>query len=384
MNLQFSEEQRMMIQAVREFAQGEIAPRAREMDEAATIAPEIIAQMRELGIFGALIPEAYGGIGLDAVTYVAVIEELARACAGVAIVLSVHSSVAAYPLVTFGSEDQRRRFLPRLSRGEIGAFCLTEPGSGSDAAALRTRANRDGDHYLLNGQKLFVTNGALAQLYLVLARTDPDAVPKHRGISAFLVERETPGLALGRKEEKMGLRASDTVELFFEDCRVPVENRLGQENKGFKVAMTSLDNGRIGVAAQAVGIAQAALGEAVAYAKQRHQFGHPLVHFQAIQSKLAEMATRVEAARMLVQRAAWLKDQGRGYTHAAAMAKVYASEAATWVAHQALQIHGGYGYMKEYPVERYYRDARVTEIYEGTSEMQRIVIARGLLKGNRS
>jgi len=381
--LQFehTEDQRLIIAGVREFAQGEIAPRAREMDEQASFAPGILDQMRELGLFGAAIPEAYGGLGVDTVTYAGIVEELAQACGGVSIVLSVHTSVAAYALLLHGNEEQRRRFLPRMAAGEIGAFCLSEPAYGSDAGSIKTGAVRDGDHYVLNGQKVFVTNGQIGRFYLVIARTDPEAEPPHRGTSAFFVERDSAGLKMGRKEDKMGLRASDTMEVFFEDCRVPAENRLGEEGQGFKVAMHALDSGRIGVGAQALGIAEAAFQEARRYAKERQQFGHPLVHHQAIQNKLADMATRIEAARLLVNHAAWLKDQGKPYTRAAAQAKVFSSEMATWVTHQALQIHGGYGYMKEYPVERYYRDARVTEIYEGTSEMQRLVIARTLLKG---
>jgi len=379
-DLALNDEQRMMVETVRDFARQEIAPRAREMDEAAFLPSEIIDQMKELGLFGAQIPEAYGGLGLDAVTYAAIIEELSRACAGIAILLSVHCSVAAYPLSAFGNEEQRRRFLPRLAAGEIGAFCLSEPGSGSDAASLKTTARRDGDDYVVNGTKVFVSSGSLASLYLLMARTDPQAEPPHRGISAFLIERRTPGITLGRKEEKMGLRADDTMEIFFEDCRVPAANRLGEEGAGFKIAMKSLDSGRIGVGAQAIGIAAAALDEAIAYAKVRTQFGHPLVHFDGIQAKLAMMGTRLEAARIMVRHAAWLRDRGQAYSRQAAMAKLFASETATWVTHQAVQIHGGYGYMKDYPVERYYRDARVTEIYEGTSEMQRLVIARSLLR----
>jgi butyryl-CoA dehydrogenase len=378
---EYTEDQRLVIAGVREFAQGEIVPRARDMDEQASFAPGILEQMRALGLFGAAIPESYGGIGVDTVTYAGIVEELAQACGGVSIVLSVHTSVAAYALLRHGSEEQRRRFLPRMAAGEIGAFCLSEPAYGSDAGSVKTSAVRDGDHFVLNGQKVFVTNGQIARFYLVIARTDPQAEPPHRGTSAFFVERDTTGLTMGRKEDKMGLRASDTMEVFFEDCRVPAENLLGEEGEGFKIAMHALDSGRIGVGAQALGIAVAAFEEARKYAKERQQFGHPLVHHQAIQNKLADMATRIEAARLLVYHAAWLKDQGKSYTRAAAQAKLYASEMATWVTHQALQIHGGYGYMKEYAVERYYRDARVTEIYEGTSEMQRMVIARTLLKG---
>ncbi len=382
MDLEFTKDQLEMIQAVREFAEGEIAPLAQEMDETATIPAAIIDQMRELGVFGAGISTEYGGLGLDAVTYTGIIEELSMICAGVAILLGVHNSVSAYPMAKFGSEEQKKRFLPHLAAGEIGAFCLSEPCSGSDASSIKTSARLDGDHYVLNGQKVFVTNGSLARYFLVMAKTDTEIEPAHRGISAFMVDREeSPGLVPGRKEDKMGLRASDTMEIFFEDCRVPVANRIGEEGEGFKIAMSSLDNGRIGVAAQAVGIAQAALNESVAYAKERQQFGKPLSHFQAIQNKLSDMQTRLEAARLLARQAAWLKDQGRPLTREAAMAKVFASEAATWITHQAVQIHGGYGFMKEYPVERYYRDARVTEIYEGTSEMQRLVISRQLIKG---
>lgn len=379
MDLSFGEEQRLMIQAVREFATEQIAPHARDMDAQAALRPEILEGMKALGLFGVQIPATYDGLGLDTITYTALIEELSRACAAVAILLSVHTSVAAYPLTVDGSEEQRQRFLPRLAAGDIAAFCLTEAGAGSDAAAIRTSARRDGDEYVVNGAKLFVTNGAIAQFYLVMARTDPHAQPKHRGISAFMIERGTPGLILGRREQKMGLRASDTMEIIFEDCRVPAANLLGAEGQGLKIALRALDNGRIGVGAQSIGIAQAALDVALAYARERQQFDQPLMRFEAIQWKLADMATQIEAARQLVLHAAWLKDTGRRFTREAAMAKLFASEMATRATHQALQIHGGYGYMKEYAVERLYRDARVMEIYEGTSEMQRLVIARSLL-----
>ena len=383
MDLAFNEEQRLMIQVVRDFAQGEIAPRAQEMDTLAMIPAEILEGMAQLGLFGVQIAPEYEGLGIDTVTYTAIIEELARACAGVAILLSVHCSVAAYPLLKFGTEEQRRRFLPEMAQGKIGAFCLSEPGHGSDAGSIKTSARLDGDEYVLNGQKVFVTNGKIGTYYLVLARTNPEIEPRHRGISAFYVHRDVPGLTLGRKEEKMGLRASDTMEVFFEDCRVPADHLIGGEGNGFKIAMMSLDNGRIGVGSQALGIAQAAFNEAVPYAKERLQFGHPIIHFQAIQNKIADMGTRIQAARLLVHQAAWMKDRGLAFSKQAAMAKLYASETATWVTHQAAQVFGGYGYMKEYPVERYYRDARVTEIYEGTSEIQRLVIARNVLHGNR-
>jgi alkylation response protein AidB-like acyl-CoA dehydrogenase len=383
LNLELTEEQQQIIAGVRAFAQGEIAPRARAMDAEARLPEEILAGMRELGIFGAQIPEEYGGLGLDTITYAALIEELAAACAGVSIVLGVHTSVAAYPVLRFGNEEQRRRWLPRMARGELGAFCLSEPGSGSDAASLTTVARREGEGYRISGQKVFVTNGEIARFFLVLARTDEQIQPPSRGISAFIVERDTPGLAMGRKEEKMGLRASDTMEVFFDACPVPASHLVGAGGAGFKIAMQALDNGRIGVGAQAIGIARAAFEAAVRYAKERQQFGHPLVHYEAIQNKIAEMGTRIAAARQLVRQAAWLKDQGARFSRQAAMAKLFASESSTWVTHQAGQIHGGYGYMKDYAVERYYRDARVTEIYEGTSEMQRLVIARALLHGDR-
>ncbi len=380
MEFGYTEEQDLMIRTVRDYAQEVIAPLAKEMDESASMPAHVIEGLKEMGLFGAQIPEEYGGLGLDTVTYAGIIEELAKACAGVAIMLSVHTSVAAYPISRFGTEEQKKRFLPRLAEGEIGAFCISEPGSGSDAASVRTSARRDGDEYVIDGTKVFVTNGSIASLYFVLARTDPEARPLHRGTSALLVERGTPGLEVGRKEEKMGLRASDTMEVVFDGARVPAANLLGEEGQGFKIAMATLDNGRIGVAAQALGIAEAAFAEALRYAKERKQFGQPLVHFQAIQWKLSEMATRIEASRMLVRQAAWMKDHGIPFTRQAAMAKLNASETANYVVYQALQIHGGYGYMKEYAVERYFRDARVTEIYEGTSEMQRLVIARSLLR----
>jgi alkylation response protein AidB-like acyl-CoA dehydrogenase len=307
-----------------------------------------------------------------------VIEEMARVSAALAIMIAVHNSVGAYPIYRWGTEDQRRRYLPRLVSSECGAFSLSEPGAGSDAAAIESTARRQGDHYVLSGSKNWVTNGIHAGLYTVYAKTDKSA--GHRGISAFIIERDTPGLVIGKPEDKMGLRGSDTVALSLNDLRIPVDQRLGEEGEGFKIALAALDTGRIGVAAQAIGVMQAAFEEAVRYAQQRRAFGSPLSKIQAIQFKLAEMERRIQGSRLLMQRASWLKDMERPFSREAAMAKLYASESATWVTHQAIQIHGGYGYVKDYPVERYYRDARVMEIYEGASEIQRLIIARSLLK----
>jgi alkylation response protein AidB-like acyl-CoA dehydrogenase len=298
--------------------------------------------------------------------------------AALAIMIAVHNSVGALPVFRFGTDVQRRRYLPRLVSKELAAFSLSEPGAGSDAAAIRTTAVRQGDHYVLNGSKNWVTNGEQAGVYLIFARTAKDA--GHRGLSAFIVERGSPGLVIGKAEDKMGLRGSDTVALTLEDLKVPVDQRLGDEGEGFKIAMSMLDAGRIGVAAQALGVARAAFTESVRYAQQRQAFGGPLARIQAVQFKLAGMERRLQCARLLLERSAWLKDVDQPYAREASMAKLYASEAATWITHQAIQIHGGYGYVKEYAVERYYRDARVMEIYEGTSEIQRLVIARSLLR----
>jgi alkylation response protein AidB-like acyl-CoA dehydrogenase len=306
-----------------------------------------------------------------------VIEEVARVSAALAIMVSVHNSVGAYPIYAFGTDEQRRRYLPRLTTGAVGAFSLSEPDSGSDASALTTAARRDGDHYVITGEKNWVTNGHHTWTFLVLARTGE---PGPQGISAFIIENDQKGLTIGKSEDKMGLRGSDTVTLAFDGARVPASQRLGGEGEGFKIALKSLDAGRIGVASQALGVMTAAFHDAVRYAQQRQAWGAPLAKLQAVQFKLAEMERRVQAARLLIQKAAWLKDTGQDFIRAASMAKLYATEAATWVTHQAIQVHGGYGYVKEYAVERYYRDARVMEIYEGTSEIQRLVIARSLLK----
>ncbi|HKQ19507.1 MAG TPA: acyl-CoA dehydrogenase family protein [Candidatus Eisenbacteria bacterium] len=377
MNFHLSEEQEMLRAAAREFADGEIAPLAAQIDATETIPDTLRKKLRENNFFALLIPAEYGGAGIDTVSYALVMEELSRASAAVAITVSVHNSVGATPIQMFGSEEQKRKWLPLLATRYLGAFALTEPGSGSDSAALITRAERRGDDYVLNGTKTFVTNGKYADVFLLMARTHQEH--KHRGISAFLVERSAPGLTIGKAIDKMGIRGSDTVELSLENCRVPVANRILEEGHGFRVAMQALDGGRIGVAAQALGIAQAALDAAARYARERVQFGKAISEFQAIQWMIADMAAEIDAARLLTLRAAWLKDQGLPCGPQASMAKLLASRVARTAADRAVQIHGGYGYTKEFPVERYYRDAKVTELYEGTSEIQRIVIANSIL-----
>ncbi len=377
MNLDLTEDQIVIRDAVRELCQGEFASQAARWDHDDAIPPSAIAKLAEMGLLGMSIPEEWGGLGYDARTVVTVIEEIARVSAALAIMVAVHNSVGAYPIYAFGTEEQKKRFLPALTSGKVGAFSLSEPGSGSDASALTTTARLEGDHYVLNGEKNWVTNGRHTWTYLVLARTGG---PGPKGISAFIVENDTPGLTLGKGEDKMGLRGSDTITLSFADARVPVANRLGAEGEGFKIALSMLDSGRIGVGAQALGVMTAAFHEAVRYAQQRQAWGAPIARIQAVQFKLAEMERRIQAARLLLQKAAWLKDSGQDFIRAASMAKLYCTEAATWVTHQAIQVHGGYGYVKEYAVERYYRDARVMEIYEGTSEIQRLVIARSMLK----
>jgi butyryl-CoA dehydrogenase len=377
MSFELSEEQEMLRAVTREFADGEIAPIAHQIDATETIPDSLRKKLRANNYFSLLIPEEYGGAGVDTVAYAIIMEELSRASAAVAITISVHNSVGATPIQMFGTEPQKRKWLPLLAKEYLGAFALTEPGSGSDSAALITRAERRGGEYVLNGTKTFVTNGLFADVFLLMARTNLEQ--KHRGITAFLIERTAPGLRVGRAIDKMGIRGSDTVELFLEDCRVPAENRLLEEGHGFRVAMQALDGGRIGVAAQALGIAQASLEAAARYARERVQFGRPIAEFQAIQWMIADMTAEIEAARLLTWRAAWLKDQGLPCSPQASMAKLIASRVARTAADHAVQIHGGYGYTKEFPVERYYRDAKVTELYEGTSEIQRIVIANSVL-----
>jgi alkylation response protein AidB-like acyl-CoA dehydrogenase len=378
MNFDLSEDQIAIRDAVRELCEREFAPHAERWDREEVVPREAVDKLADQGFLGMGIPETWGGVGYDYRTISVVIEEIARVSAALAIMIAVHNSVGAMPIWKFGSDAQKKRFMPRLVTKELGAFCLSEPGAGSDAASIESFAVRDGDGYVLHGAKNWVTNGARAGVFLVFAKTDRAA--GHRGITAFIVERGAPGLVLGKPEDKMGLRGSDTVALTLEDLRVPADQRLGEEGDGFKIAMGMLDTGRIGVAAQALGVMRAGFEEAVRYAQQRRAFGGPLAKLQAVQFKLAEMERRIQCSRLLIQRAAWLKDVDRPHARAASMAKLYASEAATWVSHQAIQIHGGYGYVKEYPVERYYRDVRVMEIYEGASEIQRLVIARSLLK----
>ena len=378
MNLDLTEDQRQVRDAVRGLCEREFAPFAPGWDHEGIVPRDAVSKLAEQGFLGMAIPEEWGGVGYDSRTIVVVLEEIARVSAALAIMIAVHNSVGALPVFRFGTDAQRRRYLPRLVSRELASFSLSEPGAGSDAAAIEANALRQGDTYVLNGSKNWVTNGQQAGVYLIFARTDRAA--GNRGLSAFIVERGAPGLVIGNPEDKMGLRGSDTVSLSLEDLRVPAEQRLGEEGEGFRIAMSMLDAGRIGVGAQALGVMRAAFAEAVRYAQIRKAFGQPIAKIQAVQFKLAEMERRIQCARLLVQRAAWLKDMGQPYTREAAMAKLYASEAATWVTHQAIQVHGGYGYVKEYAVERYYRDARVMEIYEGTSEIQRLVIARSLLK----
>ncbi len=383
MDLRLTEEHKMIRKMTRQFAEKEVAPIAAEMDEKAEVPFENIKKMGELGLLGLTVSEEYGGAGMDTVSYCIAIEEISKACASTAVVMAVQNSLVCYGLERFGTEDQKQRLLVPLAEGEfIGAFALTEPEAGSDAAAQKTTLVLDGDEYVVNGAKNFITNGGFADVVLVFGMTDKSQ--GYRGISALLVEKGTPGFSVGKEENKLGIRASDTSELVFEDCRVPVANRLGEEGQGFKIAMASLDAGRIGVAAQALGIAEAAYEAALEYAKVREQFGQPIAKFQGIQWMLADMATRIEASRLLIYNAALAKDRadesGERYSKEAAMAKLYASETASWVTDLAIQIHGGYGFVKEYPVERYHRDARITRLYEGTSEVQRMVIADQILR----
>lgn len=376
MNLRFTEEQEMMRKMVRDFANSEIAPFVEKMEQG-EFPREILRKMGELGLMGIPVPEKYGGSEMDFVSYIIAINEISKVSATVGVILSVHTSVGTNPILYFGNEEQKQKYLPKLASGEyLGAFCLTEPSSGSDAASLKTRAVRNGDHFVLNGSKVFITNGGEADVYIVFASTEPKLGTK--GIAAFIVEKGTPGLVIGKDERKMGLHGSRTVQLTFENMRVPVENLLGVESEGFKIAMANLDVGRIGIAAQALGIAEAALTAATDYAKERRQFGKPIAAQQGVAFKLADMATNVEAAKLLIYRAANLRAQGLKCGQEASMAKLFASKIAVEVTTEAIQVFGGYGYTEDYPVERYFRDAKVTEIYEGTSEIQRIVISKYL------
>lgn len=379
MTFNLTEEQLAVKEAARDFAQNELLPGVIERDETQTFPAEQVKKMGELGFMGMMVDPAYGGSGMDTVSYVLAMEEISKVDASASVCMSVNNSLVCWGLEKHGSEEQKQKYLPRLAKGEkIGAFCLSEPEAGSDATSQRTTAEDKGDHYLLNGTKNWITNGNSASIYIVMAQTD--AAKKHKGINAFIVEREMPGFVVGRKENKLGIRGSDTHSLMFQDVKVPKANRIGEDGFGFSFAMSTLNGGRIGIASQALGIASGALELSVKYAKERKAFGKPIAEHQAIQFKLADMATEIEAARLLCLQAAQLKDQKKDFAMASAMAKLFASEVAMKTTVEAVQIHGGYGYVKEYHVERLMRDAKITQIYEGTTEIQKIVISRGLLK----
>ena len=381
MNFELTEEQNLIREMVRSFAETEVAPSANQRDEDEHFDRELMfARLADLGLTGIVFPEEYGGAGADYLSYAIAVEELSRVCASTGVTLSAHLSLGSNPIYLFGTEEQKKKFLTPLAQGEaMGAFGLTEPAAGSDAGGTKTVAVRDGDHWIINGSKIFITNAGEAEIYIVFARTDKSA-EKHHGISAFIVEKGTPGFTFGKKEKKMGIRSSPTMELVFENCRVPHANLLGEEGKGFKVAMKTLDGGRIGIASQALGIAQGALDATKTYVKEREQFNKPVAAFQGVQFQLADMATQVEAARLLVYNAAYRASSGLSYSQESAMAKLFASETAMRVTTQAVQLHGGYGYTRDFPVERMMRDAKITEIYEGTSEIQRVVIGSALTR----
>lgn len=378
MDFHFNEEQHMMRRMVRDFAEKEIAPFIPVMEETEQFPRHIVKKMGEMGLMGIPVPEEWGGVGADFVSYILAINEISKVSATLGVILSVHTSVGTNPILHFGTQEQKQAYLAKLATGEfLGAFALTEPHAGSDASSIRTTAVRKDDAYVLNGNKVFITNGGEADTYIAFAVTDPGKGAK--GISAFIVEKDTPGLVVGKKEKKMGLHGSNTTELIFDNAIVPAANLLGQEGEGFTIAMANLDKGRIGIAAQALGIAEAALQYATDYARERKQFGQPIGKIQAVGFKLADMATKAEAARLLVYRAAWLCSQGLPCTKEASMAKLFASDAAMKLATEAVQIFGGYGYTREYPVERLFRDAKITQIYEGTNEIQHLVITKQLL-----
>ncbi len=377
MDFALDETQTMIRDTMRQFAQSRVKPRAAEIDATEQFPWDLVAAMRELQLFGMVIPQEYGGTALDTLSYLLTIEEISRACMSTSTIVCGHNSIVAQPIVNFGSADQKERFLPKMATGEwLGAYALTEPNSGSDAGAMATTAVRQGDEYVINGNKVFITNGSVCGVVVGFATVDKGKGTK--GVTAFIITPDMPGFKVGAREHKMGLCGSDTVELVFEDLHVPVENRLGTEGEGFKIALNTLDYGRIGIAAQSVGLGQAALDEALEYAKNRIQFGQPIGKFQAIQWKLADMATQLHAARLMTWYAGWAKDHGGRFTQESSMAKLYASEACARACNSAVQVFGGYGYSREYTVERLYRDARIVELYEGTSEIQRLVIARNL------
>ncbi|ALS77767.1 acyl-CoA dehydrogenase [Planococcus kocurii] len=379
MNFQLSEEHEMIRKMVRDFANKEVAPTAEERDEEERFDREIFDKMAELGLTGIPWPEEYGGIGSDYLAYCIAVEELSRVCASTGVTLSAHTSLAGWPVYTFGTEEQKQKYLRPMAEGtKIGAYGLTEPSAGSDAGSMRTSAREDGDHYVLNGSKIFITNGGIADIYVVFAVTDPES--KHKGTTAFIIEKDFEGFSVGKKERKLGIRSSPTTEIIFDNCRVPKENVLGELGQGFKIAMQTLDGGRNGIAAQAVGIAQGALDASIDYAKEREQFGKPIMANQGISFKLADMATSIEASRLLTYQAAWLESNKLSYSKESAMAKLMAGDTAMKVTVEAVQVFGGYGYTKDYPVERFMRDAKITQIYEGTQEVQRLVISRMVTK----
>lgn len=379
MRYELSEDQQLILQNAREFARREVAPKAAEIDEKHRFPAEIVAQMAELGFLGVAVPEAYGGAGFDTLSYVLVMEEISAACASCGVIMSVNNSLVCDPLLKFGDEGQKKEFLVPLATGKkLGCFALSEPEAGSDAASQRTVAKRDGDHYVVTGTKNWITNGADADICILMTMTAPEK--RHKGITAFILPMDLPGVTRGPKENKLGITGSSTTQIILDEARIPARLRLGAEGEGFKVAMSTLDGGRIGIAAQALGIGRAALTAAIEYAKDRKTFGKPIGQHQGIQFKLADMATQLDAARLLTWRAAQLKDAGARYSMESAMCKLMASEASTFISKEAVQIFGGNGYIKDYPVERHFRDAKITEIYEGTSEIQRLVIAGSLLK----
>ena len=382
MYFQLTDEQNLIRETVRSFAENEVAPSAAERDENERFDRELMFdKVAELGLAGIVFPEEYGGAGGDYISYAIAVEELSRVCASTGVTLSAHLSLGANPVWMFGTEEQKKNFLIPMAEGtKLGAFALTEPSAGSDAGGTRTFAVRDGEEWILNGSKVFITNGGDAETYIVFARTDKDA-QKHHGISAFIIDKDTPGFSFGKKEMKMGIRSSLTCELVFENCRIPADRLLGKEGEGFKIAMKTLDGGRIGIAAQALGIAQGAYEAALDYSRERKQFEQPIASFQGVQFILADMALRIEASRLLVYQSAWRASAGLSYGKESAMAKLSASETAMWVTTKAVQVHGGYGYTREFPVERMMRDAKITEIYEGTSEVQRVVIGAAITRG---
>jgi butyryl-CoA dehydrogenase len=380
MDFELNQDHKMLQSSVRTFVEKEIKPLAIQIDEAHEIPPELVRKISEMGMLGVYLPEVYGGAGMDIMSYVIVVEEVSKACGSTGILISAHTSLACDPILHFGTEEQKKQYLPLLASGKrIGCLLLTESGAGSDVAGISTTYRQDGDGVIINGSKLFITNGGYRGIGIVVASKDRNL--KHKGLSAFIVDLESPGMVILKNESKLGIRGSSTTSFSLDNVRIPAENMLGDEGQGFKIAMETLNGGRIGVASQALGIAEGAFERALAYSKEREQFGHSISDMQAIQFKLADMYTRIETSRLIVQRAAWLKDNHKSFATESAMCKMYSSETASYVTDEAIQIHGGYGYITDYEVERMYRDARITRIYEGTNEVQRLIIARALITG---